>query len=340
MVEVHSEAKLEAVGVKLYPEKKKSQKKGPKRRRTSKTNRDAKSKGPRKRKRSRRPPKKDIEPHVQSNAIIEAGQSSVGTDHSANASESDGSAFMDLLELAQDFIDEQGDEPKPQNLVSTPLHPDRELGGRSALLAIQSSRNSVPFHIVSPAEPGSSTTGQGQFLGKPSLAGPFAGPYRLAWTDPSDGLEVQMNSVATAVSKGFEPLSAEWSKDQVVARNLALDAKGHLTQESVALLKASANLIPTRARPAAAQKKRKVPTNSGNASKRRRRTLSPSPAQEIVEPSDKSSDQWYNWRFDQLRQTGVSAKTAMDLAEAERISHTPTTRGRRSKSTRQPLNEN
>jgi hypothetical protein len=46
----------------------------------------------------------------------------------------------------------------------------------------------------------------------------------------------------------------------------------------------------------------------------------------ITEPADRSSQSWYNWKYEQLRARGISQRAAMDRAEAERIVNTPSRR--------------
>jgi hypothetical protein len=121
--------------------------------------------------------------------------------------------------------------------------PHQQGASQQRICAIRSNTGapSTPFHLVRLAVPLSeeAKTFAGQFLGKPRSAAPFRGPYYLAWTDPQDGLEVQMNAEGEAEARGLEPLLAEWTAEEVLSWDVKLTSNFGLDNRAIPLIQSA-----------------------------------------------------------------------------------------------------
>jgi hypothetical protein len=154
-------------------------------------------------------------------------RSGSGQQDSSDSQERD---FMLAVQLAST----QGRLQDPDEAKATSANTQKT--ARRRVTAIKSDHKATPFHLVQPNEqPAQNGLFYGQFMGKPALASPFSGPYKLAWTDPEDGLEVQTNSIRGA---SLEPFMASWTANQILMRDVDLDPGGKLILKCAQVLRA------------------------------------------------------------------------------------------------------
>jgi hypothetical protein len=153
----------------------------------------------------------------------------VGKDDSASegSSTDESSEDDESFDQSSDFSDGDMELTLPGDEGEEGEVGEEDEGGE--IVAIDGSvDNRRAFYLVRVVErDGVSGACEGQYLG--TTGPPFVGPYRLAWRDPKDGMEVHSN---TRRKQTHKPVLAEFTRLEVIARHVVLDRKQCLPEHT------------------------------------------------------------------------------------------------------------